>query len=124
MQKILIIEDEPEVLQLYSDILKEAKFEVITAKNGAEGLGAILSSKPDLILLDMQMPVMDGIDMLKNLKIDDAVKNIPVIVLTNYSDTKKIAEAMESGARGYLIKVNLKNGDLVKSVKTTLSKSE
>jgi len=124
MQKILIVEDEPEVLQLYSDILKEAKFEVITAKNGAEGLGSALSFKPDLILLDIQMPVMDGIDMLKNLKIDNAVKNIPVIVLTNYSDTKKIAEAMESGARGYLIKVNLKNGDLVKSVKTTLSKSE
>lgn len=124
MQKILIIEDEPEVLQLYSDILKQEEFEVITARNGQEGLETAVRVKPDLILLDILMPVMDGIDMLKKMKIDDAIKNIPVIVLTNYSDTQKIAEAMENGARGYLIKMNLQNGDLVKSVKSTLFKSE
>lgn len=122
MPKILIVEDEPEVLQLYSDKLKQEKFEVIEAKNGAEGLEIALSSKPDLILLDIQMPIMDGLAMLKELKINDAVKKIPVIVLTNYSDAERIAVAMESGAVGYLVKVDLKNGDLVKNVRIALSK--
>ena len=122
MKKILIVEDESEVIQMLSSTLKQEKFEIIEAKNGAEGLEIALSSKPDLILLDIEMPVMDGISMLKELKKDNTVKNIPVIVLTNYSDAKNIAEAMENGASGYLIKVELKNGDLVKNIKNTLSK--
>ena len=60
--------------------------------------------------------------MLKELKKDNALKNIPVIVLTNYSDAQKIAEAMESGAYGYLVKVDLREGDLVKNVKSALAK--
>ena len=124
MAKILIVDDEIEVLRVYSDILKKENFEVVEAKNGIDGLKIALDFKPDLILLDILMPVMDGIAMLKELKIDNAVKNIPVIVLTNFSDTKKIAEAMESGAVGYLIKVDLKNNDLVKNIKTALSKKE
>ena len=122
MQKILIVEDEPEVLRVLSNMLRQEKFEVIEAKNGAEGLEMALAVKPDLILLDLLMPVMDGITMLKELKIDKAVKNIPVIVLTNYSDTEKIAKALENGAYGYLIKVDLKNNDLVKNVRSALSK--
>lgn len=122
MSKILIVEDEPEVLQVLSDMLRQDKFEIIEAKNGAEGLEIALHSKPDLILLDIQMPIMDGLTMLKELKINDALKKIPVIVLTNYSDTEKIAEAMESRAYGYLIKVDLKNDDLVKNVRLALSK--
>jgi len=120
MPKILIVEDEPELLQVLSDTLKQEEFKVIEAKNGVEGLEAILNSKPDLILLDILMPVMDGIAMLKEIKINEAFKNIPVIVLTNYSDTQKIAEAMELGAYGYLIKINLKNNDLVKNVRNAL----
>lgn len=120
MPKILIVEDEPELLQVLSDTLKQEEFKVIEAKNGAEGLEAVLNSKPDLILLDILMPVMDGIAMLKEIKINEAFKNIPVIVLTNYSDTQKIAEAMELGAYGYLIKINLKNNDLVKNVRSAL----
>jgi CheY-like chemotaxis protein len=120
MPKILIVEDEPELLQVLSDTLKQEEFKVIEAKNGVEGLEAILNSKPDLILLDILMPVMDGVAMLKEIKINEAFKNIPVIVLTNYSDTQKIAEAMELGAYGYLIKINLKNNDLVKNVRNAL----
>ncbi|MEK7540962.1 MAG: response regulator [Patescibacteria group bacterium] len=122
MKKILIVEDASEELQLYSDMLKRENFETIEAKNGNEGLEVALRSKPDLILLDILMPVMDGITMLKELKINDATKNIPVIVLTNYSDTQKIAEAMENGAYGYLVKIDLENGDLVKNIKSALSK--
>ena len=122
MPKILIVEDEPEVLRVLSDMLKQEKFEIIEAKNGAEGLESAVSAKPDLILLDILMPVMDGLTMLKELKTDNATKNIPVIILTNYSDTKRIADALESGAYGYLIKVDLKNNDLVKNVKLALSK--
>lgn len=122
MAKILIVEDEPEVLHVLSDMLKQNEFEVMEAKNGIEGLKVALNSKPDLILLDILMPVMDGLTMLKELKIDEAVKNIPVIILTNYSDTKKIAEAMENGAVGYLVKIDLKNNDLIKNVKIALSK--
>jgi len=123
MSKILIVEDEPDVLQIFSDMLGQEKFEVIKAKNGAEGLEVALELKPDLILLDISMPVMDGIAMLKEIKINDALKNIPVIVLTNYSDTQKIAEAMENGAYGYLIKINLKSDDLIKNVKSALLKN-
>lgn len=122
MKKILIVEDVSEELQLYSDMLKQEKFETIEAKNGNEGLEVALRSKPDLILLDILMPVMDGLTMLKELKMNEATKNIPVIVLTNYSDTQKIAEAMENGAYGYLVKIDLENGDLVKNVKSALLK--
>jgi CheY-like chemotaxis protein len=122
MSKILIVDDEPEISQVLSETLEQEKFEIIKAKNGAEGLEIALNEKPDLILLDIMMPVMDGIAVLKEIKINDALKNIPVIVLTNYSDTQKIAEAMENGAYGYLIKINLKNGDLVKNVKSALLK--
>ena len=122
MQKILIVEDDAELLQSLSNMLSQDKFEVIEAKNGAEGLEIALGSKPDLILLDILMPVMDGLTMLKKLKMNDAVKNIPVIILTNLSDTEKIAEAMESGACSYLIKIDLKNNDLVENVRSVLSR--
>jgi CheY-like chemotaxis protein len=123
MPKILIIEDEPDLLKVFSDMLEQDKFEVIEAKDGKEGLQVAIDSKPDLILLDILMPVMDGIAVLKEIKINEALKNIPVIVLTNYSDNQKIAEAMEHGAYGYLIKINLKNDDLAKNIRSALSKN-
>ena len=121
MKKILIVEDESDTMRVLFDKLKQKEVEIIEAKNGAEGLEIALKTKPDLILLDIVMPIMDGLTMLKKIKTDPAVKNIPVIILTNYGDAEKIAEAIEIGACGYLIKVDLKIDDLMEKVNEALS---
>lgn len=107
-KKILIVEDEPKVSKAYSDHLGRAGYEVLLAHDGEEGLRMIKSSLPDLILLDIIMPVMDGLTMLKLLKADKNknISNIPVIILSNLDTSQSVAEAMASGSTNFLVKSN------------------
>lgn len=120
MKKILIVEDE----SLQRDILWEKfireGFEAIIAKNGDEGLKQALLEKPDLILLDIVMPVMDGMTMLKKLREDEWGKKVKVLVLTNLSDAEKTAEALNRGAYDFLVKTNWTLDDVVGKVKEAL----
>src|SRR5438876_10549070 len=94
---ILIIEDEPPMTQVLADTLSENNFETIQAKNGIEGLGLALEQHPDLILLDVLMPKMDGITMMTQLRQDDWGKIVPVDILTNvYPDTDETTKAIVS----------------------------
>ena len=101
MKKVLIVDDEVKIRQLTADELKKKGFEVIEATNGEEGLQSALKDKPDLILLDITMPVMDGLTMLQKLRAEPEGKKVQVIVLTNSGDFGKIADAVEKGVCSY-----------------------
>lgn len=119
-KKILIVEDEIAVLKLLADYLTKEGFLVIEAKDGKEGLEKALQEVPDLILLDILMPVMDGMEMLEKLRNHSVGRNIPVVILSNLGETSKILESQELGVVNYLIKTNFKLEDVIKMVKERL----
>jgi len=119
-KKILIVEDEAPMRRALVDSFTEEKFQVVEAGDGVEGLKKALEEYPDLILLDVVMPRMDGPSMLKELRKDKWGRGVPVIFLTNLNDAEKIVEATAGGAAGYLVKFNWKLEDVVKKVKDRL----
>lgn len=120
MKKILIVEDEEAELRALKDKFQGEGFECLEAKDGREGLRVAVTSHPDLILLDLILPEMDGITMLKKLREDEWGKDVPVIILTNLSDDKTITEAIRSGIYSYLVKTDWRLEDVVKKVKAKL----
>lgn len=120
-KKILIVEDETPLRNAVSDILTFEGFEVFQAKNGQEGLDSALKEHPDLILLDLMMPVMDGLTMLEKLRQDaDYGKKAAVILLTNINDPEKVAMATEAGSYDFLVKSDWNIEDVVKKIKGRL----
>lgn len=116
MLKLLIVEDDPLVTELYNRLFGFYKYEIKTAINGKEGVEHAKSFRPDLILLDIMMPVMDGIEALRLLKQDPTTKEIPVILLTNIDDESAIKEAMELGAADYMVKSDFTPNDIIEQV--------
>lgn len=116
-KKILIVEDTKNYLFIISQELKNAGFDVMTAENGEEGLEAVQKEKPDLILLDIEMPKMDGITMAKRLK--ELGVDLPIIFLSNMSDLKHISEAAET-ATDYIVKSDINAEGIVLRVKERL----
>jgi len=102
--KVLLIEDHQFLSELYAKNLKRRDYNVEIAKDGEDGLEKVKSFKPDVILLDIIMPDMNGIEVLKELKSSSKYKKIPVIVLTAVSDVEKMQECLDSGALGYITK--------------------
>jgi CheY-like chemotaxis protein len=121
-KKILIVEDEAPLRNAIADILTFEGFTVFQAKNGQEGLDLSLAQHPDLILLDLMMPVMDGLTMLEKLRQDQEYgKNALVILLTNINDPDKVAQATEAGTFDFLVKSDWNIEDVVKKIKTRLN---
>ena len=118
MKSVLVVEDEPALLKILAESLTKADFHVTIAKDGKEGLAMALKDHPDLILLDIIMPKMNGIEMLKNLWQDKWGKNAKVIFLTNV-----VGEAEKFGTYKYLLKVDWKLQDIVKEVKKIIGTS-
>lgn len=107
MKKILIVDDD----KIFSKILRDwlvaggqGRYDVVTAFDGAEGFEVATRERPNLILLDLMMPVLTGIEFLKKLRKEEWGKDIPVIVETQLSDLEKMSEGVELGVRGYIIK--------------------
>lgn len=119
-KKILIVEDDISSLEILVDKFTREAFNVLQAKNGIEGLEVALKEHPDLILLDIIMPKMDGISMIKELQEDEWGKDVPIIILTNLSDGEKVAEALERGVQDFLVKSDWNLSDVVKRVKERL----
>ena len=120
-KKILIVEDEAPLRNAVSDILSFEGFQVFQAKNGQEGLEMSLKEHPDLILLDLMMPIMDGLTMLEKLRQDPAYgKSAAVILLTNINDPEKVAMATEAGSYDFLVKSDWNIEDVVKKIKGRL----
>lgn len=122
--KILVVEDEEILLTALSEELNQEGFEVVGAHDGVEGVEKAASEKPELILLDLVMPKLDGIGALKQMKENSASKDIPVVILTNLSDYDKVAEALQLGAMDYLVKANYRLEELVNKIKTVLERKE
>lgn len=121
MKKILVVEDETELLEVIVSQLKKMDFEVVAAHDGMEGLDAALREHPDLILLDIVMPKMDGMTMLAKLRRDSWGRNAKVVLLTNLGDTEKVAEAVKHGTYDYLVKADWNINDVVKLVNERLA---
>ena len=102
--KILVIDDEPNIVQTLQDRLEMNEYEVLTACNGKDGLQLALDEKPDVILLDVIMPIMDGHEMLEILRKNPDGQNIAVIMLTARSQTQDIARANSCGIDDYIVK--------------------
>jgi DNA-binding response OmpR family regulator len=117
---ILVVEDETSLLRVIADQLHDEGYSVITATNGQAGLDMALSEHPDLIFLDVVMPQMDGIMMLKKLRRDSWGKRVPVIILTNVSEANTIDLAMEYGVHEYIVKADWQLDDVVRMAKTKL----
>ncbi|HYE22071.1 MAG TPA: response regulator, partial [Verrucomicrobiae bacterium] len=122
--KILIVEDEEILLTALSEELKQEGFVVVGAKDGVEGVETAVKEKPDLVLLDLVMPRLDGIGALKQMKENALIKDIPVVILTNLSDYDKISDALSLGAMDYLVKANYRLEDLVNKIKTVLERRQ
>jgi DNA-binding response OmpR family regulator len=121
-KKILIVEDEAPLRNAVSDILSFEGFTVFQAKNGQEGLEVALREHPDLTLLDLMMPVMDGLTMLEKLRQDaDWGKDAAVILLTNINDPEKVAQATEAGSYDFLVKSDWNIEDVVRKIKGRLA---
>ena len=121
---ILLIEDEHALREPMRDKLTLGGFLVLEAKNGEEGLAMALREHPDLILLDILMPVMDGMTMLAKLREDAWGKDAHVLMMTNLSDNEHVGKAMANGAFEYFVKSDWPIAELVKLVGDKLKKKE
>lgn len=118
--KILLVEDDPFLLSMYSTKFELENFKVITAEDGEKGLEKAKNEIPNIILLDILMPKMNGFDVLKNLKDDNNLKNIPVILLTNLNQKDEIERGLTLGADDYLIKAHFMPSEIVSKIKRVI----
>ena len=119
-KKILIIEDEQAIADAMRIGLIESGYEAVTAYDGEEGLKRAKEIKPDLILLDLLLPKKDGMTLLHELREDKETDKIPVMILSQLSDTDKISEGVSLGVVGYLVKVDFSLAEVVEKVKGIL----
>lgn len=102
--KILVVDDVVDYIEMIQDRLERIGYEVDTASNGREGLEKAIASKPDLILLDVNMPMMDGHEMLEHLRMNQTLKTTPVVMVTMLSEAHDIATASIHGISDYIVK--------------------
>lgn len=121
MAKILIVEDDPLISRMYQTVFKFEGFDVDMARNGEEGIEKLKKDKPSLILLDVMMPKMSGIDVLREVKDDPKTQNIPVVVLTNLSGMKDAETALSMGAVKFIVKSKNKPKQIVAQIKEVLA---
>lgn len=120
-KKILIVDDDATLLGLYEERLKLANYDVVTAKNGEEALARAVEAKPDLILLDIMMPSVNGFEVLDILKHTTETKNIPVIILTALGQEEHKERGLKAGAADYIVKADIMPADVVKKIESVLS---
>ncbi len=121
MASILIVEDEATLNDAYSIILKRQKHKVTNTFNGQEALDAIDKGVPDLVLLDLRMPKMDGVEFLKKLNPSKNYPKMKIIVFSNYDVQKDIDEAFKFGATRYMLKAWASPKELIRVVNDTLN---
>jgi CheY-like chemotaxis protein len=120
---ILIVDDQPFFVTLQQNLLKRQGYRVVAAANGAEGLARAKQYKPDLILLDIEMPEMDGFTVCQKLKQDEELKHIPVIILTATQDIKLNEKAFKVGAEVTVLK-SVAGERLLNMLRITLEKGK
>lgn len=123
-QKILLIEDDKMLLEMYTAKFTREGFEITTAENGSDGLKAAREMKPDMVLLDIIMPKLDGFATLKEIRKDENIKDVPVILLTNLGQDQDIQKGKDLGADDYFVKANHTPTEIVEKVQDLLKKKE
>ena len=119
--KILITEDESAMRNALADKFKREGFDVIAAQDGEEGLKAAVENKPDLVMLDIIMPKMDGITVMKNIREKGSWgAEVPILMLTNLSDSESVSEAAKYKVYDFLVKTDWRLDDIVKLVREKL----
>ncbi len=119
-KNVLIVEDDNFVAEVYSTKLLEMGYEVRVAQNGEAGLAMLNEKKPDLMLLDIIMPVMGGIEMLTEMKKNEGWKDIPVILLTNVGEKESIQKVRDLGVQDYLIKSHFTPAEVIEKINAVL----
>lgn len=119
--KVLIVDDDAFLSGIYATKLELEGFQVVSARDGEEGLKAAMREKPDLILLDVLMPKLDGFEVLKRLKAEPEFKATPVIMLTNLGQKEDIEKGLADGAVDYLIKAHFVPAEAVDKIKKVLN---
>jgi len=123
-KKILIVEDDNFVAEVYFAKLSEMGYEPILAQNGEEGLVALKKNKIEMILLDILMPVMSGMEMLEEIKKNKEWENIPVILLTNVGEKESIQKVRDMGVKNYLIKSHFTPAEVVEKIESVFKNKE
>ena len=103
-KRILVVEDQPDNRQIIRDMLARTDYEIIEAENGEEALAAIAKHRPDLILMDIQLPIMDGYTAVSRIKADPALRSIPIIAVTSYALNGEEKKARAAGCDDYVPK--------------------
>lgn len=124
MKKILIIEDDNFLRELIADKLTQQGFQVIEAIDGQEGLDICQEQKPDLIILDLILPTIDGFEVLKIIKQDPQLSSIPVLILSNLGRPNEIKKGLDLGAKDYMVKSNFTLSEILNKVTETISQSQ
>jgi DNA-binding response OmpR family regulator len=119
-KKVLIVEDDVFLSNIYNKKFSNEGFEVFTASDGKKAVIIIKQKKPDIILLDIMLPQMDGFEVLEEIKKDLEVKDIPVILLTNINEQDGIKKGYDLGAKDYIIKTFFTPAEVVDKVKKFL----
>lgn len=117
---VLIAEDDMFVSNIYETKFVSEGFEVIMAENGKEAIQKLEMTVPDIILLDIVMPYVDGVEALRSIKRDPRLKSVPIIMLTNLSEKEKVEEVLSMGADDYLIKSHFTPTEVMDKVKQVL----
>lgn len=120
MKTILFIEDEAALQKTFSDLLSAKGYSVISALDGELGLELAKNKKPDLILLDLVLPKLHGLEVLRCLKENGETKNVPVIIMTNLEGINEVERAIELGAMTYLVKAQYSLDEVVEKIKKAL----
>ncbi|MBL7142370.1 MAG: response regulator [Candidatus Pacebacteria bacterium] len=121
MKTILFIEDESTLQKTLGEVLTKEGYHVVSALDGEIGLRIAKEKKPDLILLDLILPKMNGFEVLKKIKEEEAIKDVPIIVLTNLEGMEDIQKALELGAATYLVKTNYSLEEVLEKIKKTIN---
>ena len=119
-QKILVVEDQEDNRIILRDLLTSAGFDVIEAVNGQDGVDLAETERPDLILMDIQLPVLDGYEATRRIKGNPSLSSIPIIAVTSYALSGDEAKAMAAGCDGYVTKP-FRSRDLLEKVREFLS---
>jgi DNA-binding response OmpR family regulator len=122
-KKVLIIEDDPYIADMYATKFRMNEYKVKLAKNGEKAFDELQKEKPDIVLLDLLMPRMDGYEFLEKFKKEKEFKNIKVIVLTNLGQKREIEKGLKLGADDYIIKAYFTPKEVVKKVENLLNYS-
>jgi DNA-binding response OmpR family regulator len=122
MSKILVVEDDRFLRELIVKKLSQEGFEVDFAVDGEDGLTKIKEGKPDIVLLDLILPTIDGFEVLRKLKEEDIVPSLPVIILSNLGQREDIEKGLSLGAADYLVKAHFTPDEIVQKIKSILTK--